>query len=110
MAEEYPRRQDLRNGYKGTFFAEKLVILPVLKKGERCSLNIGGIIPSCHLWVNQRLSSVDSVIIGCRSWNHPTLAQTAENDKNTLIIADVYDDVIKDCIRCNARLMNCIVP
>ena len=46
----------------------------------------------------QRLSSVDSIIIGCRSWREQQLVQTASLTPETLIIADVYDDVVKGCI------------
>lgn len=46
----------------------------------------------------QRLSSVDSVIIGCRSWKNPTLAKTAEMFSDVPVITDVYDGVIKECV------------
>lgn len=46
----------------------------------------------------QRLSSVDSVIIGCRSWKNPTLAKTAEMFSDIPVITDVYDGVVKECI------------
>lgn len=47
----------------------------------------------------ERLSSVDSIIIGCRSWKNPRLAKTAGRDKSIPIITDVYDSVIKECIK-----------
>ncbi len=46
----------------------------------------------------QRLSSVDSIIIGCRSWREQQLVDTASKTPETLIIADVYDDVVKGCV------------
>ncbi|MBP3627734.1 MAG: hypothetical protein J6J39_06840 [Clostridia bacterium] len=46
----------------------------------------------------QRLSSVDSVIIGCRSWRDPKLAETASKTPDILIISDQYDEVTKSCI------------
>lgn len=46
----------------------------------------------------QRLSSVDSVIIGCRSWRNPKLAETAALTNDILIISDTYDNVTKECI------------
>lgn len=47
----------------------------------------------------QRLSSVDSILIGCRSWRNPQLVETAEKNKDIPIITDVYDDIIKECIK-----------
>ena len=52
LAEKYPSNNDRRNGYLGTFFMEKSLSLPRLKGGERCRLYLGGVIPSCHIWVN----------------------------------------------------------
>ena len=49
LAGEYPPHNDMRNGYKNTFFMEKGVCLPELKTGQRCRLRIGGVIPSCHI-------------------------------------------------------------
>ena len=52
-----------------------------------------------------RLSSVDSIVIGCRSWKYPQPAVTAEGEKDTLIIANVYDDVIKECIEKGCKVL-----
>lgn len=52
LAEEYPPKKDMRNSYKNTFFMEKTVKLPELGKGEHCRLHIGGVIPTCHIWIN----------------------------------------------------------
>lgn len=53
----------------------------------------------------QRLSSVDSILIGCRSWRDPKLAESARIYPETLIIADVYDDVIKACIQNGSKVL-----
>ena len=53
----------------------------------------------------QRLSSVDSVIIGCRSWRDPRLSETAAKTPETLIISDQYDEVTKDCIEKGCKVL-----
>ncbi len=53
----------------------------------------------------QRLASVDSIIIGCRSWRNPQLADTASKNKEITIVADVFDDVIKECIANGCKVM-----
>jgi len=53
----------------------------------------------------QKLSSVDSIVIGCRSWTQPQLAQTAVKNRDVLIISDVYDEVIRECMQNNCKIL-----
>lgn len=51
-----------------------------------------------------RLTSVDSVVLGCRSWLEPQLVQTARQ-QDVLIIADTCDSVIRECIAAGCRVL-----
>lgn len=51
------------------------------------------------------LSSVDSVIRGCRSWRGSAEAQTAIQDGKTLVIADRFDDTVKRCFENGVRVL-----
>ncbi len=53
----------------------------------------------------QRLSSVDSAVIGCRSWRDPQLVKTAAAREKILLIADRYDDTVAACIRNGSRVL-----
>ena len=93
LAEGYPPHNDMRNGYKNTFFMEKSVILPKLKKGEHCRLNIGGVIPSCHIWINGKYVSKN--ILGL---NRVCLDITdyifAGDNRVTLAITEQYESLV----------------
>lgn len=52
LAEDYPPCNDMRNSYLGTFFMEKTLELPALEAGQRCWLQLGGILPTCFIWIN----------------------------------------------------------
>ncbi len=51
-----------------------------------------------------KLSSVDSVVSGCRSWLDPQLVQTARR-QDVLIIADTCDSVVWECIEMGCRVL-----
>lgn len=93
LAEKYPSNNDRRNGYLGTFFMEKNVSLPELKKGERCRLYIGGVIPSCHIWVNG--SYALKHILGLnRIYLDITEYVTAGENRITLAVTEQYASLI----------------
>lgn len=80
LGEEFPGHNDMRNGYKGTYFLEKEVELPKLKSGERCRIFIGGVIPSCHIWINGKYAAKN--ILGLNK-----------------IILDITDFIVQGCNR-----------
>lgn len=52
-----------------------------------------------------RLSSVDSVVIGCRSWRDPKEAQTATAFPETVVVSDRYDAVIRECYEKGVKVL-----
>lgn len=52
-----------------------------------------------------RLSSVDSVVIGCRSWRDPKEAQTASAFPETVVVSDRYDDVVRECYEKGVKVL-----
>lgn len=59
--------------------------------------------PNAH-----RLSSYDSIRIGCRSWTQPQLAQTAKANRQQILISDVYDETIQASVEggCTVLLLD----
>lgn len=52
-----------------------------------------------------RLSSVDSIVIGCRSWRNPQNAKTAAGFADTVVISDRYDDVVRACYEKGVKVL-----
>lgn len=93
LAEEYPPIRDMRNSYKGVFFAEKEVCLPTLKEGERCRLYIGGVIPSCHIWINGKYTAKN--ILGLNRIELDITEYIVDGmNRITVAVTEQYDSLI----------------
>ncbi len=93
LGEAYVPHNDMCNGYKGTFFVEKTVSVPMLKAGERCRLYMGGVGPACHVWVNGQYAFKSIYGIGRIYEDITEFVQTGEN-RITLAVTEQYASLI----------------
>ncbi len=93
LGEIYPPHNDMQNGYEGTFFLEKKFTLPPLSAGQRCRLYLGGVGPTCHVWVNGAYAFKNIYGIGRIYEDITPFVQVGEN-RITLAVTEQYASLI----------------
>lgn len=93
LAEDYPPCDDMRNSYLGTFFMEKTVELPALEAGQRCWLQLGGILPTCFVWINGQFLTKN---IYCHTQIRQDITElvTAGENRITVAVTEQYTSLI----------------
>ncbi|MBD3419778.1 MAG: hypothetical protein GF398_06655 [Chitinivibrionales bacterium] len=102
LADRYPAKEYLRNTYDGTAWFERRAAVGGVDPAQRVWLKMGGVCPSCHIWVNGSYVGYHNFAMVSFKYDITDFAQA--NAENRITVATVEQDLgLLGGFRCRAK-------